>query len=307
MEDAPPVPSPLSIRQSYGFPLGEEEENEEEEGEDLLTPLLQSRRPSRQYVSISSPPGDSSMPTFTNPWPCSGILQHRSSAPRVPLIKVRDESPGGRAGEARPSVVSEDATVAGLPLTRFPPWTSNSDRERSKSGESAECRCDEGSLRRGVVHAAVLAAQFVAFTGVFCVWVGLAVGEGADHSGFWHKYVYTYYCFPLILVCLARFLLTGFLCRRLWVYFQPVLGGLGLLAAAAILAYDMADGLSDGVFLGVQAGVLAVAGAAGLCVVWWALETGSRAVVGAAAGTAAMMLGVGVFGFARAVVVWWLS
>ncbi|KID78213.1 uncharacterized protein G6M90_00g040190 [Metarhizium brunneum] len=274
MEDAPPVPSPLSIRQSYGSPLGEEEE-----GEDLLTPLLQSRRPSRQYVSISSPPGDSSLPVFTNPWPCSGILQHGSSAPRVPLVHVRDESPGGRAGEARPSVVSEDA-VAGLPLTRFPPWTSNSDRERSKSEEGAGCRCDEGSLRRGVVHAAVLAAQFVAFTGVFCVWVGVAVGEGADHSGFWHK---------------------------LWVYFQPVLGGLGLLAAAAMLAYDMADGLSDGVFLGVQAGVLAVAGAAGLCVVWWALETGSRAVVGAAAGTAAMMLGVGVFGFARAAVVWWLS
>ncbi|KID92763.1 peroxisomal membrane protein PEX31 [Metarhizium guizhouense ARSEF 977] len=279
MEDAPPGPSPLSIRQSYGFPLGEEEEDEEEEGEDLLTPLLQSRRPSRQYVSMSPPPGgDSSLPAFTNPWPCSGILQHRSSAPRVPLIQVRDESPGGRAREARPSVVSEDA-VAGLPLTRFPPWTSNSDRERSKSEEGAGCRCDEGSLRRGVVHAAVLAAQFVAFTGVFCVWVGVAVGEGADHSGFWHK---------------------------LWVYFQPVLGGLGLLAAAAMLAYE-ADGLSDGVFLGVQAGVLAVAGAAGLCVVWWALETGSRAVVGAAAGTAAMMLGVGVFGFARAAVVWWLG
>lgn len=204
MDDAPPVPSPLSIRQSYGFPRGEEEEDEEEEGEDLLTPLLQSRRPSRQYVSISSPPGDSSLPVFTNPWPCSGILQHRSSAPRVPLVHVRDESPGGRAREARPSVVSEDV-VGGLPLTRFPPWTSNSDRERSKSGESAECRCDEGSLRRGVVHAVVLAAQFVAFTGVFCVWVGLAVGEGADHSGFWHKYVYIYTTIVPADPCLSKF------------------------------------------------------------------------------------------------------
>ncbi|KHO11752.1 hypothetical protein MAA_10696 [Metarhizium robertsii ARSEF 23] len=265
MDDAPPVPSPLSIRQSYGFPLGEEEDDEGEEGEDLLTPLLQSRRPSRQYVSISSPPGDSSLPGAADSGPRRVARRQGGRGASVRGLRGRD--------------CRRAAADAGPPVDD-PPWTSNSDRERSKSGESAECRCDEGSLRRGVVHATVLAAQFVVFTGVFCVWVGVAVGEGADHSGFWHK---------------------------LWVYFQPVLGGLGLLAAAAMLAYDMADGLSDGVFLGVQAGVLAVAGAAGLCVVWWALETGSRAVIGAAAGTAAMMLGVGVFGFARAAVVWWLS
>lgn len=43
------------------------------------------------------------------------------------------------------------------------------------------------------MHAAVLAAQFVAFTGVFCVWVGVAVGEGADHSEFWRKYILSNY------------------------------------------------------------------------------------------------------------------
>ncbi|KHO01620.1 peroxisomal membrane protein PEX31 [Metarhizium album ARSEF 1941] len=307
MEDAAPAPRPLSTRQIPRL-------LRDDEGDDLLTPLVQSRRPSRQYVSISPPPSDSlslamsypppteALPVFTNPWPrrpsCSDTRSSTSpgsrsttreqagpsapKVPRVPLLHVRDESPSGAAREASLSMVSED-TVTRLPLTPFPPWTSNADREgRQARDEAGACRCDDGrrstrSIRRSVsfMHASVLAAQFLAFMGLFCVWVDVAVREAASHSGFWVK---------------------------LWMYFQPALGVLCLFTLSMMLVLE-ARGLSDGAFWGVEAVVLAVGGGAGFCVVWWAFGQGSRVVIGAAVGTAVMMLGVGMFGFVRAAVV----
>ncbi|OAA50621.1 peroxisomal membrane protein PEX31 [Metarhizium rileyi] len=308
MDDALPSPSPSPVGRSSRL---------QDEEVDLLTPLLQSRRPSRQYGPISPPSSDSlirtrscpprpeALPAFANPpWPSRASRadvqaptspefwtaprgQAGLSTPRTPSIQVHYESAGGQVRETTLSMASED-TVRGLPLTPFPPWMSNSDREcrascegryESSKSEAGGCRCDGlGGMRKGFVHAMVLAVQFIALMGVSCVWVGVAVREaGSDAELFW-----------------------------LWVYVQPALGMLGLFTMAMILVYEVID-LSDTVFLGAQVVMLVVTSTTGFCMAWWAFEQGSRVVIGTAVGTAAMMLGVGMFGFVRAALIWWLE
>ena len=217
MEDTPPDPTPShSKRRNHRLPS--------EEGS--LTPLVQSRRPSRQYFAISPPSNDSfslvksyppridNLPAFTDPWPSRPSIssirspsspefwstpqeeQAGPSTPR-PLIQVRDESPSGKGRERSTSLISED-TVRRMPLTPFPPWMSNSDREsRAKCEERCQqsqdrdkrCPCgdDIGLLRKGVVHAVVLAVQFTTFLGVICVWMSVAAWKGVSSDArFWN-------------------------------------------------------------------------------------------------------------------------
>lgn len=89
-------------------------------------------------------------------------------------------------------------------------------------------------------------------------------------------------------------------------YFQPVLALLGFQTLVFILLCE-ASSLSDTMFLGIQVVILVAAGAGGLGVVLVAFEQSSRLVVGTALGACLMMVYVSMFGFVRALVVWWLG
>lgn len=93
-------------------------------------------------------------------------------------------------------MASED-TVRRQPLTPFPPWMSNSDRECQETCEERRerdktevrrCGCGDARKLREVVHVVVLAMQFVTLLGVFCAWVGVAAWEGDPGSTFWKRY-----------------------------------------------------------------------------------------------------------------------
>lgn len=102
-----------------------------------------------------------------------------------------------------------------------------------------------------------------------------------------------------------RFANLVFFWFSLWIYFQPMLGVLCLFSLAMLVVYEV-KGLSDTGFLVTQVVTLVVASTTGLCFAWWAFEENSRLVIGTAVGAGAMMLGVGMLGFVRAVVVWWV-
>jgi hypothetical protein len=212
MGDGLPDPTLESTRRSSR--LSQEEQ-------DLVRPLVQSRRSSRQYVCISPPPTDSfsltrsypprteALPAFTDPWRprssfsskrlpaapeiCSpqGQAQAGPSASSMPTLPAYGES---RAIDPSPSTVSED-TVMRLPLTLFPLWRSNSDRDCEATSQAARdqdmgqvrgCHCNAGCVRKGQMHAVVLTMQHVTFVGLFCLWVGVAFGGIDQDSTFWH-------------------------------------------------------------------------------------------------------------------------
>lgn len=147
-----------------------------------------------------------------------------------------------------------------------------------------------------VVHALVLAMQFVVTLAVFSALMWVAVTQkGNEDVEFWEWYVLPLHDNSVQLINKPI--------SRLWTFAEPSLVAILLFCSSSLIAHEVKV-LSSVALLYLQSGVLALSTASSA--VLWARCLGERSgtVKGVLMACNVLMFGMALFGFARAVVVW---
>ncbi|KAI5464821.1 hypothetical protein BGZ63DRAFT_421815 [Mariannaea sp. PMI_226] len=172
------------------------------------------------------------------------------------------------------------------PLTRFPPWAGDSDgdcecgqrdRDRTKRSGLSVIGVEGRWLLNCIMHAMVLAMQFIATLVVLSALMWMAVWQKSDEDvEFW---------------------------EWLWQFAEPSLVGILLVCSATLLAHEVRI-LSSVALLFLQCAILFLTTLASIFMWIRCIGEYNSTVKGLLMGCNVLIWGLSLFGFMRAVVIW---